>query len=458
MTTGHSAPDALEDFAGLLREAPTVEPGSARRQSRPTAPIDPEERRTRRRRRLLATAIVLVLALGGGGGYTGWALTAPVAEPVAASQVPEVTTPPAADIALPAEGASAIAISGAADYLGTEDGSIWATTGTEEPRPIASITKLITALVVLDAHPLADATDPGPTLTFGRADHALYDKYYVMGATIAPMPIGSSLSLHDAIATMLIPSACNYAEAVAGWAFGSQGAFLRATRDWLAANGLTQTTIVEPTGINPRNTSTPGDLITLGRIAAAHPTVAAIAANPGLSLPGPGWMNNTNSLLGQSGITGLKTGTLDPGGSNLLYTASLDVGIGAPLDIVGVLLGASSRASVNHSVSTLLESIAGGFTEMTVARHGQEVGSFSTPWGSTARMVLGEEAALLVWSDTPIVATMQTSTPTTWKDGEVIGSATWTAGPRAVTVPVELDGTIAPPTSWWRLTNPGELG
>ncbi|MCR2826034.1 D-alanyl-D-alanine carboxypeptidase family protein [Microbacterium sp. zg.Y909] len=452
MTTEQPHADALDDFNELIRHEQEF---AGRRSGRE---IDPDARRTRRRRRLWVTAVVLVLMLAGGGGYSGWALTAPLAEPVAATQVPEVAAPPAADIALPPEGASAIAISGAADYLGTEDGSIWATTGTEEPRPMASITKLITALVVLDAYPLADATDPGPTLTFDRADHALYDKYYVMGATIAAMPIGSSMSLHDALATMLIPSACNYAEAVAGWAFGSQGAFLRAARDWLAVNGLTQTTIVEPTGIDPRNTSTPGDMIALGRIAAAHPAVAEIAATRGLSLPGPGWMNNTNSLLGQSGITGLKTGTLDPGGSNLLYTARLDVGIGAPLDIVGVLLGASSRAAVNHSVPTLLESIAGGFTEVTVARRGQQVGSFSTPWGGAARIVLGEEASLLVWSDTPILTTMQTSTPTTWEDGEVIGSATWTAGPHTVTVPVEFDGAITPPTSWWRLTNPGELG
>ena len=100
-------------------------------------------------------------------------------------------------------------------------------------------------------------SDPGPTITFDKADHDLYDKYYVMGATIARMPTGSSMSLRDALATMLIPSASNYAEAVSTWAFGSQGAFLDAARRWLAAHGLTGTTIVEPTGISARNTSTP---------------------------------------------------------------------------------------------------------------------------------------------------------------------------------------------------------
>ena len=152
---------------------------------------------------------------------------------------------------------------------------------------MASITKLITAMVILDAKPLADASDPGPTITFDKADHDLYDKYYVMGATIARMPTGSTMSLRDALATMLIPSASNYAEAVSTWAFGSQGAFLDAARRWLAAHGLTGTTIVEPTGISSRNTSTPADLLAIGKLALAHPAIAHIVATPGCRCPAP---------------------------------------------------------------------------------------------------------------------------------------------------------------------------
>ena len=100
----------------------------------------------------------------------------------------------------------------------------------------------------------------------------------MLDATIAAMPTGSAMSEHDALETMLVASACNYAEAVSTWAFGSQGAFLSATKQWLAANGLTGTTIVEPTGISPRNTSTPSDLIAIGKLAAANPVIAQIVA------------------------------------------------------------------------------------------------------------------------------------------------------------------------------------
>jgi D-alanyl-D-alanine carboxypeptidase (penicillin-binding protein 5/6) len=369
-----------------------------------------------------------------------------------------VTVPAAAAVALPSTGASAIAVAGGDEYLGAEASGIWATSGTSEPQSIASITKLITALVILERHPLADAADPGPTITFSKADHDLYDQYYVRGATIAAMPTGSSMSLHDALATMLIPSASNYAEAVSTWAFGSQGAFRGAAQRWLATNGLTGTTIVEPTGLDARNTSTPADLIALGKLAAANPVIASIVATRSLALPGPGAMQNTNDLLGSNGITGLKTGNLGEGTYNLLFTASVPVGTAQPLSVTGVVLGGFTRANVDHDVMTLIDSIRAGFHEGPLAKRDQPVGTITTRWGASAQIVVSDYATIFTWSDTPIAVEMTTTTPKTYTDGEEVGSITWTAGPNTVTVPIEIDGAIVPPTDSWRLTHPGELG
>jgi D-alanyl-D-alanine carboxypeptidase (penicillin-binding protein 5/6) len=450
VTAQHDAPDALSDLTALMQAEQDL---PARGDG-----IDPRIRRIRRRRALTVTLGIVVAAVMVVGGYVGWALNAPLSAPAVVSQAPAAVVPAAAALDVPSQGASAISVAGADEYLGAAASGIWATSGTDEARSIGSISKLITALVVLDAHPLANAEDPGPTITFDKADHDLYDAYYVRGATIAAMPTGSSMSLHDALATMLIPSASNYADAVSTWAFGSPGAFVNAARSWLSAQGLADTRIVEPTGIDPRNTSTPGDLIAIGKLAAAHPVLAQIVATRSLSLPGPGAMVNTNDLLGTAGVTGLKTGNLGAGSYNLLYTASVDVGTGTPLSITGVLLGGLTHDSVNAGVVGLLQSIDAGFHTVTVATAGQEVGSFSTPWGGSARMVLGGAASILTWSDTPITVTMETRTPTDYTDGEVVGTVTWTAGPRTATAPVTIAGNIDPPTDWWRLTHPDQLG
>jgi D-alanyl-D-alanine carboxypeptidase (penicillin-binding protein 5/6) len=450
MTTDHRSSDALSDFSDLMSSAQDFPEAGAKRS-------DPNRRR-RRHRGLLVVTVVFALLLAALGGYVGWALTAPLPEPMATAQAPEVAVPAPVSLALPSEGASAISVSGGDDYLGADASGIWATSGTDEPRPIASISKLITALVVLEAWPLAGVDDPGPRIVFDKADHDLYDEYYVLGATIAAMPTGSSMSLHEALATMLIPSASNYAEAVSTWAFGSQSAFVGAARRWLAANNLTGTTIVEPTGISRRNTSTPSDLLTIARLAAAHPVIAEIVATPSLSLPGPGVVYNTNGLLGQGGVTGLKTGNLGEGSYNLLYTATLEVGAAAPLSVTGVMLGGTWEESVDSSVLALLDSIRSGFHRVPVAERGQEVGSYTTAWGASARVIIADDASIFTWSDTPIVATMETTTPSTYEDGESVGSITWSAGPHTVTSALEVEGTIEPPTAWWRLTHPSELG
>jgi D-alanyl-D-alanine carboxypeptidase (penicillin-binding protein 5/6) len=376
----------------------------------------------------------------------------------ATSAVPEVTSPAPAAIAVSPEGASAVSILGADEYLGPTATGIWQSSGGDEARPIASISKLITAMVILEAKPLKNADDPGPTITFSKADHKLYDKYYVLGATIAKMETGSSMSEHDALEAMLVPSASNYAEAVAGWAFGSQSAFIRAANTWLKANGMAHTTMVEPTGIDARNTSTPSDLITLAKLAAADPVIAQISAMPYLDIPDFEQMPNTNDLLGSNGVTGLKTGTLKDSGSDLLFTATLSPGTMAPLTVFGVVLGGYSHSSVNADVNDLLSSIAAGFHDVALAEEGQVVGTYTTPWGESAQMVLGQSASVFTWSDTPITSTIETTTLTTGANGEQVGTVTWTAGPSTETVPVVLAGAITPPTAWWRLTHPAELG
>lgn len=418
--------------------------------------VDPVARRRRRRRGLGIAASIIVVALAIPGGYTAWALTAPLPEPTGSVTTPQSPQPQVAIIDLPADVVSAISVTGGEAYLGTETGQSWST-GAAEPRPIASIAKLVTALVILEKFPLKDAADPGPTLTFDRADHKVYDTYYVRNVVVAPMPIGSSMSLRDAIATMLIPSASNYADVLATWAFGSHGAYVRAARGWLDAHGLASTTIVDPVGVGAGNTSTAADLIALGRLAAANPTIADIASTESLTVPGAGWIRTTNTLLGRSGVTGLKTGNLTESGSNLLYTATVDVGVEQPLEVVGVVLGGMSKAAVDAEVIGLIESIRGGFATVPLIERGRVIGSYSTPWGDEVEVVMGGSASILAWSDTPVTVTMDVATPTTWTDGERLGTVTWTAGPRSVTAPVVLDGTITPPTDWWRLTHPDEL-
>ena len=411
-----------------------------------------------RRRRLLIGGIVALVLAGTLGGYATYALTAPLGTATLDAEAPAIEIPPAALITLPTGGAVALSVSGADEYLGEEASGVWMSSGDGVAQPIASISKLVSALVVLNAKPLASVDDPGPTLTFSRADNALYDKYYLLGATITAMPTGSRMSERDALEMMLVVSASNYAEAVTTWAFGSQPGFVRATRDWLAANGLTGTTIVEPTGIDPRNASTATDLIALAKIAMANPVIAQIVGSTALDVPGIPPALNTNNLVGVDGITGIKTGTLEEYGANLLFSATMDVGLEQPLSIVGVRLGGVSRDSVGDEVRGLLGSIRAGFHTLVLGDEGEQIGTYTTAWGESAGIELGGSASILTWSDTAVTATFEASPLTTGAAGDEVGTVTWTVGTETLTVPLVLDGAIDPPDAWWRLTHPLELG
>ena len=421
---------------------------------------DPAERARRHRRRrirIIAASVVLLLVAAAAGAYAQKALNAPfdATEPVLAGQV--LTVPEANVFAVPRASASAMSVTGAEEFpqtLGTD--GIITLNGSNEPLPMASLNKVITALVILDAKPLG-ATDAGPTITFTKADDDLYDKYYLAGATIQSMKAGATMSQRDALGLMMLVSASNYAEATATWAFGSTAGYLRAAKRWLAANGLASTTVVDPTGLDPRNTSTPSDLIALGRLAMANPALASIVQSPSITVAPLGTLMNTNPALGKDGINGIKTGTLEQSGANLLFAATIDVGLDAPLTVIGIILGAPEQYVAGEDARRMLASIKSGFHSVKVVGEGQVFGEYTTPWEDSARAVSTEHASLLTWSDTPVTSVVTVDPVSTAKQGAVVGSVTYTAGARTVTVPLTLDDAVNGPGGWWRLGHPREF-
>lgn len=151
---------------------------------------------------VLATAFYLPLTL--------LAPLGPAAASVAPYQAPPVAQPP---VSFPGYGASGV---GAVGYPG-----VLASAGSADPLPIASISKIITALVVLEERPLA-LGEAGPDLTFGDIDEGFYDAQLADGGVVEPVYSGQVMSQRDAMSVMLMESANNYAESLATWAYGSE--------------------------------------------------------------------------------------------------------------------------------------------------------------------------------------------------------------------------------------------
>nr|WP_256414179.1 D-alanyl-D-alanine carboxypeptidase [Frigoribacterium sp. CFBP 8754] len=328
------------------------------------------------------------------------------------------------------------------------------TSGSTTPLPIASISKVVTALVVLDARPL-DGGD-GPSLTLDADDVALYEAYRSQDGKVAPMTLGQQLTEKQMLQVSLIESANNYADALARWAFGDTAGFVAAAKAWLAENGLTSTTLVEPTGMSPSNTSTATDLVRLGEIALAEPEVAAIVATPTTTVPGVGVIENSNELLGLDGVVGIKTGTLDEAGACLLFAADYTIA-GEPVTVVGVMLGGVDHDSLDADVQRLLTSVSGAFQTVTATTAGDVWASYELPWGAGTEAVAATDASRLVWGDVTVTASIETESVTTGAAGDDVGRVRFQIGDEEVDVPLVLDRALAEPDAWWRLTHPDEV-
>ncbi len=398
-----------------------------------------------RRARARASAALAGLAVGGlAAAYAAFALLAPVPAIAATLQPLTVVSTPTAEVTLPGYGAGAIG--------GVDDGLIYAGSDLDTPRPIASITKVVTALVVLDAHPIAEG-QPGATLTLTAGDAALRERYAAIGGTTAPAPAGLAVSERQVIELMMVQSANNYAETLATWAFGSVDAYLAAARSWLDARGLTTIAIADATGFSPGNTASPRALLELGRLAAADPVVSAASALPSVTVPGVGTFENRNRLIGIDGVTGLKTGTLDEAGACLLFTAVHEIE-GESVPIVGVVLGGPDHVRLAADVRALLASVRDDYHAVPVATQGELVALYEAPWGETARVEVARSVDELVWG--PIETRTAVALPLL-RPGLApppLGPLTVRFGGTAVEVALELDEPLEGPDLAWRLSRP----
>jgi len=401
-----------------------------------------------RRRRLVvfgALAVVLALVISG-IAYVSGALAAPVPAVAAEVTEPVPVSQPAQPLALPTFGEYAV---GAVGF----DGLLVASEA-QAPMAIASIAKVVTALVVLDAHPVAEG-ESGPLIDYTDADVDIYWDMVAQNGSVAPVAAGTSLTLTQSLEAMLLPSGNNYAISIATWAFGSEAAYVDAAREWLAAHGLAETEIADASGLSLDNVATPADLVRLGELALAEPALAGIVAAQAVDLPGVGRVENSNKLLGTHGVDGIKTGTTDDA-ANLLFSADYAVG-DASVTVVGVMLGADTHAQLREAIAALLDSVAPGFHQVTALEAGTELARYSTVWGDAAGARTVDGASVVVWSDTPVEVDVTAEPVTTAEAGARVGVATVRAGTQVVEVPLELDAALSDPGAWWRLTNPGAL-
>ena len=142
-----------------------------------------------------------------------------------------------------------------------------------DPVPMASITEVVTALTVLDAHPLG-IDEAGPSVTMTAADVALYRAYQAANGKVAPVSAGQVYTQRELLDLTLIESANNYSSTAGEVGIRFGGRLSSRPRSLGRSNDLPSMTIVDSTGLGSGNRATASDLVELGKLALADPLVA----------------------------------------------------------------------------------------------------------------------------------------------------------------------------------------
>jgi len=281
-------------------------------------------------RLVIAGTALAVGAAAGCSNASGLAYAQGVTRPGSASPAVTATLPAAARAKIVPAGPVLDAVGAPTGVKAKEGILVDATTGQvlwarggNTARPIASITKVMTALVVLQAGGL-NRTVAVPKSVTG------YDAKY--GANAAGLVPGQVFTVDELLHAMLIMSAADAAYTLASAYGPGLPAFVAKMNAEAAHLGLAHTRFTSPDGLPyPTETSTfstPAELVKLGEAAMAYPEFRSIVALRYYSLPkgnghGAYWFTTSNELIGRyPGVIGIKTGFTDAAGHTLLFEAA----------------------------------------------------------------------------------------------------------------------------------------
>lgn len=196
-------------------------------------------------------------------------------------------------------------------------------------------------------------------LTLGQVDEKIQaHKADLVGGSTMGLKPGDTLTLGNLLKGMLIPSGNDAATVIAdaegaklpdAATLGPVNAFVARMNVIGAERGLTGTKAVNPSGLDaPGMVTTAHDLAVLANIVLADPILAPIVRTREATIPsayGSYTVKTTNDLLGTPGVVGVKTGTTDAAGENLVLAVAEN-----NHRLLIVILGSTDRYGDAHAL------------------------------------------------------------------------------------------------------------
>ncbi len=290
----------------------------------------------------------------------------------------------------PREGQAAVEVEGVGSF-----GSM----GSDTAVPIASVAKVMTAYLTLREYPLA-VGEEGFTMTVTRTELAEEEQRVGLGQSTLAVRAGERISEHQALEALLLPSANNMAAMLAVHDAGAIAAFVVRMNATARALGMNSTIYTDPSGFEQSTVSTAANQLRLAAVAMREPVFAAIVDQSSATLPVTGRVANYNSLVGEDGYVGVKTGSDLAAGGCLVFAKHVSIG-GRTVTVLGVVLGQREGSLIGAAITNarrLGDSVAEKLRVQVVVPAGTSVLSASATDGRQSTVVTTRALRQIGWA------------------------------------------------------------
>jgi D-alanyl-D-alanine carboxypeptidase (penicillin-binding protein 5/6) len=445
-------------------------------------PERPQHTRRRRNRRRLkwSLAVVVVVLLASITLLGVQRVDQPLAQPTLTSprQASYLVHGSAPVLPWPPSGQAAVAI----PALGYAQQS-----GPETPVPVASLTKMATAVVILHDHPVPLGTS-GPPVPVTADDAAQFGVDLDNDETNIPLQAGESISELQMLEALMVESANDVAYTLAVWDSGTEAAFVAKMNALAASLGADHTHFVDASGYQPQSVSTASDMIRIAASGMTIPTFAKVAGMPSATLPLAGTVQNIVKLIGSNGVVGVKSGYTGQaagcmvlagyrtiqGHSVLVLASALGQQIRPPAPASPTAPAAPGATTTTTStvpynaveaqypllytgpiVEHLLDTTEAAVTPVPLARPGDILGTATAVWSGARHDVpaVATRGALLlaVPGQRVVVSTEPLATSALTGARDRVGTVRYSLGAESEVVPLRRQHRVPTPTWWWKL-------
>ncbi|MFD6053151.1 hypothetical protein [Agromyces sp. NPDC060279] len=389
--------------------------------------------------------VIGAIAILGIGAYAPAMLLGPLPEVEVVAAAPPAAEPPA-PLALPGDGASAVARVG-------ETPAVLATAGDAEPLPIGAAAKLVTVLVTSEALSLpVDAA--GAELTIGPQDYTEYLQAEKEGTRTLPVSPGDRWSQRDVTRAVLLASSNNHADTLARWAFGSVDAYVDRANGWLEEHDFETLRVADATGLSGDSVGTAEEVARLAALALAQPAIASIV--DGVQVSGERKIPHVADHAADDGLDALVRGFTDEAGLVFVGRAPLGSGDGAA-DFVVAFVRMPDYETLDPAIAALLQSVGAAAAPVPVIVEGASYGEVRAPWGDRSALLATGSRDAEAWGAEPGRPALEVEPFTTAPAGRTVGEVAIDMAGATLSSSVALESAIGDPGPLWRLLNPGAI-